>query len=85
MVHGVTIWQYRAFLNIALSSEHSNMTHIVPSIMVNNSGVTHEVYVGLLLQFHYVGLDQLPMPSKITIVSENTINIMMLIHLVMTS
>ena len=66
MVHGVTIWQYRAFpiaVNV-LSSEHSNMTRIVPNITTNSCNVVHVVYIGLLLQFHYVGLDKLLIPGN---------------------
>ena len=38
-----------------LSSEHSNMIRVVP----RDDNIEHEVYIGLILQYHYVGLDKL--------------------------
>ena len=37
-----------------LSSEHSNMIRVIP----RNGTIEHEVYIGLILQYHYVGLDK---------------------------
>ena len=38
-----------------LSSENLNMIRVEPM----NASVEHEVYIGLVLQYHYVGLDKL--------------------------
>ena len=37
-----------------LSSENSNMIRVVP----RDDNIEHEVYIGLILQYHYVGLDK---------------------------
>lgn len=41
-----------------LSSEHSNMIRVVP----RDDNIEHELYIGLILQYHYVGLDKLAIP-----------------------
>ena len=45
---------FNVAINI-LSSEHSNVIRNVP----RSGNVEHEVYIGLILQYHYVGLDKL--------------------------
>ena len=42
-----------------LSSENLGMLRITPM----NASVEHEVYIGLILQYHYVGLDKVPYDS----------------------
>ena len=44
-----------------LSSEHSNMICVV----WNSDNVEQQVYIGLILQFHYVGLDKLTVPENV--------------------
>ena len=46
--------EFNIAINI-ISSEHSNMVHIV----TRNGDVEHEVYIGLILQYHYVGLHKI--------------------------
>ena len=46
--------EFNVAINV-LSSEHSDITHIVP----NSENILHEIYIGLILQYHYVGLDKL--------------------------
>ena len=60
MIYGVTTMQCKLSneFNVAisvLSSQHSNMIRIVPS----NASVEHEVYIGLILQYHNVGLGKI--------------------------
>ena len=62
--------EFNVAINV-LSSEHSNMTRIVPSTVASSGSVERGVYIGLVLQFHYVGLDKLLMPEKIVNESES--------------
>ena len=52
--------EFRVAINV-LSSERFNMIRIV----LNSDNVEHEVYIGLLLQYHYVGLDKLTVYSSL--------------------
>ena len=54
--------EFNVAINV-LSSEHGNMTRVVP----NSGSVEHEVYIGLIGQLHYVGLDRLAVPDNIPI------------------
>lgn len=51
-----------------LSSENPSMIRIVPM----NASVKHEVYVGLILQYHYVGLDKVSHDSMHTCNSDDS-------------
>ena len=57
MVHGVTtaIQAISNHFNVAINVMSSQMVRIVPW----NGTVDHKVYIGLVLQHHFVGLDKL--------------------------
>ena len=50
-----------------LSSEHCNVTRVVP----RNGNITHEIYIGLILQ---VGVDKVTLSDNISSNSETTTN-----------
>ena len=52
--------EFHVAINV-LSSEHSNMIRVVP----RDDHIEHEVYIGLILQYHYVGLDKLATSDKV--------------------
>ena len=51
---------FQVAINV-LSSEHANVIRTVPI----SGGVEHEVYVGLILQYHYVGLNRLAASNSV--------------------
>ena len=50
-----------------LSSEHSSVGPNVPK----SGNVEHKVYIGLVMQYHYVGLDRLALSNNVGSSSEN--------------
>ena len=50
---------YNVTVNV-LSSQNPNMIQILPRSYIKHAS-QGEVYVGLIMQYHYVGLDQMPM------------------------
>ena len=51
-----------------LSSEHANVIRTVP----RSGSIKHEVFIGLVLQYHYVGLDKLAVSDNILSSSEGS-------------
>ena len=53
--------EFHVAVNV-LSSEHSNVIRVVPRYCGN---IEHEVNIGLIMQYHYVGLDKLATPNNV--------------------
>ena len=69
MVHGVTIWQFSAFrMNSILRS-----ICLVVNIPIWNGNIEHDMYIGLILQYHYASLDKLTVSDNVANCSETTI------------
>ena len=61
--------EFNVAVNV-LTSRHSNMIRIVP----RNGNVEHEVYIGLILQYYYVGLDKIAVSNSAVNTTNTTLD-----------